>query len=645
MRRRSPDEMSESMSPAEFVRVSQPKMRPGVFPDAAGTQFNVWAPDARHVELQIEQARGPRRLTLERASGGYHTITTLAPPGTRYAYVIDGDGPWPDPCSRFQPDGPHGPSEVVDTGRFAWTDAAWRGVSMAGQVFYELHIGAFTSAGTYEAARGELPRLKTLGITTIELMPVAEFPGRFNWGYDGVQLFAPFHGYGKPAGLAGFVDAAHALGLGVILDVVYNHLGPDGNYLSKYAAHYFTSRYANEWGEALNFDGAHSHGVRDFFIENARFWISEYHLDGLRLDATQSIHDAGPSHVLGEISAAARAAAGERSIVLVAENEPQQVHGLRPVSRGGYGLDGLWNDDFHHSARVAVTGRSDGYLRDYRGRPQEFISSAQRGFLYQGQWYSWQKKRRGTRVTDEPASAFVAFIQNHDQVANTFDGRRMHSLTSRARERALTALLLLGPQTPLLFMGQEYSATTPFPFFADHTSPLSRLVHEGRRDFLAQFPAYGSPDARERIPDPADPATFEAAKLREDDRAAGAPMELMHRELIALRRADPVISRQDRFSIDGAVLGEQALALRFGGGGGETDRLLLVNLGAASEEAVLPEPLLVPGEQSQWVALWDSDDPRYGGCGTPQAWNGDRWHLPAEHASLWMSARRRENDR
>jgi maltooligosyltrehalose trehalohydrolase len=626
-------------------RMNHPATLPGVFPSATETLFTVWAPDARRIELEIEDARGLRRLSLEPTTGGYHSIRTSAPHGTRYAYIVDGDGPWPDPCSRFQPDGPHGRSAVVDISQFAWTDTDWRGVTMQGQVLYELHIGAFTSEGTYDAARLELPRLKALGITTIELMPLAEFPGRFNWGYDGVQLFAPFHGYGEPAALARFVDAAHALGLGVILDVVYNHLGPDGNYLSKYSSHYFTDRYANEWGAALNFDGAHSHGVRDFFIENARYWIGEYHFDGLRLDATQSIHDSTAPHVLTEISQAARAAAGSRSIVLIAENEPQQVIGLRPATQGGYGLDALWNDDFHHAARVAATGRNDGYFCDYRGTPQEFISSAQRGFLYQGQWYSWQQKKRGSHVTSEPAASFVTFIQNHDQIANTFDGRRMHALTSPARERALTALLLLGPQTPLLFMGQEYSATTPFPFFAEHSVELARLVHEGRRDFLAQFPAYGSAGARNRVPDPADAATFEAAKLRVEERAARSHIELMHRELLGLRREDPLIARQDRFSIDGAVLGDNAFALRFRGTGHVGDRLLLVNLGNGTGPVVLAEPLLVAGEGKRWLALWDSDDPRYGGCGSSSAWDGLRWQLPAEHASLWMVAPEVSDDR
>jgi len=600
-------------------------------------RFVVWAPEAQRVELQLGDGASKRRLGLSPAGQGYHALVTAAPPGTRYGYVIDGEGPWPDPCSRSQPDGPHGLSAVVDISTFTWTDARWPGIAMPGQVFYELHVGAFTREGTFDAAREALPRLAELGIAVVELMPIAEFPGRFNWGYDGVQLFAPFHGYGDAASLARFVDAAHALGLGVVLDVVYNHLGPDGNYLGRYSPHYVTQRYANEWGDALNFDGPHAHGVREFFIENARYWIEDFHFDGLRLDATQSIHDSGDPHVLADIAATARTAAGSRRIVLVAENEPQDVRCLRSPTEGGFGLDGMWNDDFHHTARVAVTGNHHGYYCDYRGSAQELVSTARHGFLYQGQWYQWQRKCRGTPVTTEPGHAFVTFTQNHDQVANTYDGQRLHRLTTPAMERALNALLLLGPGTPLIFMGQEFAAATPFPFFAEHGPALRRVVHEGRRDFLAQFPAYGSAPARERIPDPADVATFESAKLSEADRAANAHVTQFYRDLLALRRSDALVSRQDRFGLDGAVLGERAFVLRWQGPEASAARLLVVNLGTTLHDLVVPEPLLAPPAHHAWRKVWDSEDPRYGGSGIPPVHQEGRWSLPAAHASFWES--------
>jgi len=304
---------------------------------------------------------------------------------------------------------------------------------MTGQVIYELHIGTFTPEGTFDAAARELLELKRLGITLLEVMPIAAFPGRWNWGYDGVNLYAPSQMYGDVEALKRFINAAHAFGLGVILDVVYNHLGPDGNYLRAYSDDYFTDRYKNDWGDAINFDGPDSPEVREFFIRNACYWITEFHLDGLRLDATQNIYDAGPVHVLAELSRRTREVAWPRNIVLIAENEPQDIRCLLPIEQGGFDLDGMWNDDFHHAAQVALTGQREAYYTDYRGNPQEFISAVKRGFLYQGQYYKWQKQPRGTVVTSQPASAFILFTQNHDQVANTLHGERIHALTSAAR--------------------------------------------------------------------------------------------------------------------------------------------------------------------------------------------------------------------
>ena len=377
----------------------------GADPVPGGVRFGVWAPRARAVEVVIE-GEPEHAHPLRAGTSGYHSaVVPGAAAGARYRFRLDGTDAYPDPLSRFQPDGPHGPSLVVDPSAFLWSDEAWRGVDPPGQVLYELHVGTFTAAGTFDAAIRELPGLRELGVTLLEVMPVAEFPGRFNWGYDGVALFAPYHGYGDAEAFKRFVDAAHRVGLGVILDVVYNHLGPDGSYLREFSADYFTDRYTNEWGDAINFDGPRAAPVRELVVRTPSTGSREFHLDGLRLDATQSIHDASRPHVVAELAAAARRAALPRSIVLVAENEPQQADALAPASDGGYGLDAMWNDDYHHTARVALTGRRDGYFHDYRGTAQEFVSAARHGFLYQGQHYAWQGKARGT-----PALALAAAV-------------------------------------------------------------------------------------------------------------------------------------------------------------------------------------------------------------------------------------------
>lgn len=504
---------------------------------------------------------------------------------------------------------------------------------MPGQVIYEMHVGTFTREGTFEAASRELPELAALGVTLIELMPVAEFPGRWNWGYDGVSLYAPYHGYGDYEALKRFVDTAHRNGLGVILDVVYNHLGPDGNYLKCYSADYFTDRYDNEWGEAINFDGANSGPVREFFIANACYWVSEFHLDGLRLDATQSIHDANRPHIVSELVQRVRAAVAPRRVVLIAENEPQQATQLLPPERGGYGLDAMWNDDFHHSARVALLGRHEGYLHDHRGRAQEFISAVKRGFLFQGQYYGWQDKPRGEPVTTQPAAAFVHFTQNHDQVANTLHGERLHRLASPGRMRAMTALMLLGPQTPMLFMGQEFAASQPFTFFADHRPELAHLVHTGRRQFVGQFDSYATPDAQAKVLDPADEATFLGCKLDFGERESHAAVYALYKDLLRLRREDPVIAAQARDAIDGAVLSKSAFVLRwFDARHG--DRLLLVNLAEQLDLTPAPEPLLAPPLGAAWEMVWSSDDPRYEGLGAVNPCTEKGWRAPGENASL-----------
>jgi maltooligosyltrehalose trehalohydrolase len=605
----------------------------GADPVPGGVRFGVWAPRASAVEVVIEGEREQSHPLRAGASGHYWGVVPGVGPGARYRFRLDGGPAYPDPVSRFQPEGPHGASLVVDPGAFPWSDDAWRGIVIPGQVIYELHIGAFTPDGTFDAAIRELPALRDLGITLLEVMPVAEFPGRFNWGYDGVALFAPYHGYGDQEAFKRFVDAAHRVGLGVILDVVYNHFGPDGCYLREFSADYFTDRYDNEWGDAINFDGPHAAAVRELVVRNAEYWIREFHLDGLRLDATQSMHDASRPHVIAELAAAARRAALPRTIVLVAENEPQNVDALAPPAAGGYGLDAMWNDDYHHAARVALTGRRDGYLHDYRGSAQEFVSAARHGFLYQGQYYSWQGKPRGTPALGIPPPSFVVFTQNHDQVANTLTGERLHRLASPARLRAVTALTLLAPQTPMLFMGEEFAAAQPFPFFADHSERLRTPVREGRRGFLRQFAHYATPGAQATVPDPGAEATFRAAKLDFAQREANARVYDLYRDLLRLRREDPVIAAQARGGFDGAALGPQAFVLRwFDRDAG--DRLLVVNLGEDLDLASAPEPLLAPPRDARWRMTWSSHEPRYGGPGALEPCSNAGWRLAAESATL-----------
>ncbi len=594
-----------------------------------GVAFRVWAPDRQRVAVVLND--GEHALAADR-DGYFSALVGGVANGADYRFRLDGDETlYPDPASRHQPDGAFGPSRVVDPSTFVWTDRAWGGVTIEGQVLYEMHIGTFTPEGSWAAAADKLPFLKDLGITVVEMMPVNEFPGRFGWGYDGVDLFAPTRLYGQPDDLRGFVDRAHALGLGVILDVVYNHFGPDANFLRAFSEHYFTERYRTDWGAALNFDGPNARGMRDLVISNAAYWIDEFHFDGLRLDATQSIFDSSDDHVIAALARAARAAAGSRHIIIVAENEPQDTDLVRPAADGGYGLDAVWNDDLHHSAMVAVTGHNEFYYQDHEGVPQEFISAAKYGYLFQGQTYAGAGAARGTPALDLRPDAFVTFAQNHDQVANSAQGLRLHELTSPGRAKALTALLLLMPGTPMLFQGQEFWASTPFRYFADHRPDLAKLVRAGRASFLAQFPSLATPAGQAQLPDPESAATYEACKLDWSEAEAKSGIVALHRDLLRLRAQDRVFSIRARH-IDGAVLGPEALAIRFFDHDGE-DRLLIVNFGRDLKRRSIPEPLIAPPRGRSWTMLWSSEDPAYGGVGLPPFETADSFHVTG-HAAL-----------
>jgi maltooligosyltrehalose trehalohydrolase len=594
-----------------------------------GVSFRVWAPAAKSVRVCFEDGPGsPGVFELTPESDGYFSgCADSAGVGTHYRFELgDETDRFPDPVSRFQPNGPHGVSVVIDPLAFEWTDADYPGVALKGQIIYELHVGTFTRQGSWAAAQEQLKELAEVGITLIEIMPIADFPGRFGWGYDGVGMFAPTWLYGEPDDMRRFVDAAHAVGLGVILDVVYNHFGPDGNYLKSFSPYYFSERHT-DWGEAINFDGDNSGPVREFFLTNVAYWTDEFHLDGLRLDATQDIQDSSEPHILAEIANVVRKTAGKRGVVLIAENEPQITDLVRPAATGGIGLDALWNDDLHHTAMVALTGRNEAYYTDYKGTPQEFISAIKYGCLYQGQKYHWQDGRRGTPALDLNPAAFVTFIQNHDQVANTARGERPNLLATAGKYKAMTALLLLAPGTPMLFQGQEFAATTPFLFFCDHPAELSKLVREGRGKFLAQFRSLALPEMQHVFGDPGNPSTFEACKLDFSERQKNKAMYCLHKDLIALRREDPVFSQQKRGAVDGAVVSGDAFILRyFGGENG--DRLLLINFGRDLHLDPAPEPLLAPPRRSRWTVICSTEDPKYGGYGTFPPESEDNWRLP-----------------
>jgi maltooligosyltrehalose trehalohydrolase len=611
------------------------EVRPG-----GGVHFRVWAPKCRKVEVVGEAKEGSitgaKGFALQPEGKGYFSgFGRGFGDGSLYRYRLDGEKLCPDPASRFQPEGPHGPSMVVDPEQYPWGVRDWKGLRLEGQVFYELHLGTFTPEGTWDAASKVLPRLAELGITAVEIMPVAEFAGSFGWGYDGVDLYAPYHRYGTPDDMRRFVDEAHGLGLGVILDVVYNHFGPEGCYLHDYSDDYVhKEKPGSDWGDAINFDGPESGPVREYFIANASYWISEYRLDGLRLDATQAILDDSKDHVLAAMSRQARAAAGGRAILLIAENEPQNSRLVRSPNEGGYGLDALWNDDFHHSVRVALTGHAEAYYCDFQGSPQELVSAVRWGYLFQGQICKWQQKKRGSSALGIPAARFVTYLENHDQVANSSLGLRVRDQTSPGRYRAMSTLWLLAPQTPMLFQGQELGTSRPFVYFSDHRDPLADCVREGRREELSGFRSTTHPELRAYLPDPSSSTSFLGSKIEAPANYADLPMFAFFQDLLRLRREDAVFRAQRSDAIHGAVLGPEALVLRYFGEGEGADccRLVLVNLGRDLYPTPNTEPLLAPPPGMDWSALWFSEHPRFGGGSIPPLEPGQPWRMPGHTA-------------
>ena len=525
----------------------------------SGTRPAVWAPRPDRVELVV----GAERRPMERHEDGWWTASVELPPGTDYAFSLDGGDPRPDPRSPWQPDGIHGPSRTVDHAAFAWTDAGWSAPPLADAVIYELHVGTFAPAGTFEAVIGRLDELVDLGVTHLELMPVVEFGGTRGWGYDGVDLFAPHHAYGGPVGLKRLVDAAHAGGLAVLIDVVYNHLGPAGNYLAEYGP-YFGDKYTTPWGDAVNFDEAGSHEVRRFVIDNARMWMRDYHADGLRVDAMQAILDMSAIQIGEELAAATHELGTQlgRRLVITAESDLNDPRLVRPPELGGYGMDAAWADDVHHALHAGLTGERAGYYRDFADS-DALPRALSDPYLYDGAYAPFRDRRHGRPADDIlPGHRFVACLQNHDQVGNQARGERIGHLVSEGRARIGAALLLTAPYVPLLFAGEEWNASSPFRYFTDHADPeLGRAVSEGRRAEVGHFG--WDPD---QVPDPQDPATFAASKLdwTERERAPHAAMLAWYRSLLALRREILELRDGDRAAVRVDGDGRSLLAVERG---------------------------------------------------------------------------------
>jgi malto-oligosyltrehalose trehalohydrolase len=561
-----------------------------------GVRFRLWAPAARKVEVCLAGSKKSMRLPLERCDKGwFELVTDAAKTGTQYRFRIDDAQEVPDPASRFQPRDVSGPSEVVDPAAFDWRDRIWHGRHWEEAVIYELHVGTFTPAGTFSGVRQRLDYLADLGITAVELMPVADFPGRRNWGYDGVFPFAPDSVYGRPEDLKDLVQSAHDLGLMVLLDVVYNHFGPEGNYLRSYAPQFFTDRHCTPWGDGINFDGPESLVVRDFFIHNALYWLTEYHFDGLRMDAVHAIIDDSTPDILTELAGAVRTAvAPDRHVHLILENERNQASYLQRTERcQPQGYTAQWNDDVHHALHVLTTAENDGYYSDYSDRPLDRLGRCLvEGFAYQGEASLYRNgQTRGESTAGLPLTAFVSFLQNHDQIGNRAFGERITKIADHRAVRAAAAILLLAPSPPLLFMGEEFGAETPFLFFCDFGKDLAVAVTKGRRDEFARFAAFGDPAERERIPDPSCATTFEASRLHWDgiDQRRQRDWLRFYRKLMKLRCQHIVSHLSAACSIraDYEVLRDHGLTVHWQFQDG-SKLSLLANLGTDSLAGLTP---------------------------------------------------------
>jgi malto-oligosyltrehalose trehalohydrolase len=531
-------------------------------------RFRLWAPPHRKVRIELD---GATAIMTASGEGWHELVTDRAVPGTRYRFVLPDGLRVPDPASRYQPEDVHGPSEVIDPAAHVWRDLGWTGRPWEEVVIYELHIGAFTPEGTFLAAIGKLDHLVTLGVTALEIMPVGDFPGRRNWGYDGVLPYAPDSSYGRPEDLKTLVEEAHLRRLMVLLDVVYNHFGPEGAYIHAIAPQTFTDRRKTPWGAAINFDGPECGAAREFFIHNALYWIEELHLDGLRLDAVHAIFDNSPCHLLEELAERVREAAPDRQIHLVLENEENEARRLLRCETGApRWYTAQWNDDVHHALHVAACGETMGYYADYKGDAEKLGRALAEGFAFQGEMMPYRGRPRGEPSANLPPTAFVAFIQNHDQVGNRAFGDRITDFAPAVAVRAIAAVYLLLPQIPMLFMGEEWGSVQPFPFFCDFGPDLASAVRKGRQDEFARFPESRDPETRERIPDPTAEDSFACAKLRWEDivQEPHAGWLDWYRQVLATRRVE-IVPRLAATREGGRyeVVGEGAVIVRWQLGG------------------------------------------------------------------------------
>ena len=585
-------------------------------------RFRLWAPKAREVGLCMGEAKRGGSLPMQRVAGWFELVTDQAGAGMRYKFQIDGGPEVPDPASRLQPQDVQGPSEVVDAASFEWEDQEWGGRSWEEAIIYEVHVGTFTPEGTFAAVENRLDYLAELGFTAVELMPVADFPGKWNWGYDGVLLFAPDSQYGWPDDLKRLIQAAHRKGLMVFLDVVYNHFGPEGNYLRTYAPQFFTDRHQTPWGEAINFDGPDSSVVRDFFVHNALYWLTEYHFDGLRLDAVHAMVDDSTPDILTELASRVRTVIEpQRHVHLVLENDNNTARYLRPNPAGKAELyNAQWNDDIHHAMHVAVTGEKDGYYADHADCPVQRLGRClAEGFDYQGQVSSFrQGARRGEASRGLPPTAFVSFLQNHDQIGNRGFGERILRVADSRAVKAAMTIVLLSPSPPLLFMGEEFGAETPFPFFCDFGPDLAKAVTEGRRNEFSQFARFRDPAARSQIPDPNAESTFQAAKL--DWSSATEPQ---HRSWMGFYRKLLETRKREIVPLAAEILAGQTTFEPWGQRGllvnwlvnSRSGLTLIANLGN-EELPEAPRPIgklvfasdesVTPALESGWVPAWSA---------------------------------------
>lgn len=585
-----------------------------------GVTYRVWAPDHRQLRVRVEGGGGPRWIDMDADGDGcFAGLDPRGRAGDLYYFEAD-EKLLPDPASRSQPRGVSGPSEVIDASAFSWLTAGWRRPSFAGRVIYELHVGAFTLEGTFLAAVERLDDLVALGVNTIELMPLADFPGERNWGYDGVMLFAPARCYGSPDDLRNLVDAAHARGLGVILDVVYNHIGPCGNVLPEFSHRYFHTERANLWGQAFNYDET---DVRRFFIQNVCMWLDEYRFDGLRIDAVHAIEDESSRHIVAEIAAAAHA----RNAWVIAEDERNEVNVITPARQGGWGLDALWSDDLHHTMRVALTGQREAHFKSYTGVITEWVRTLTQGWYYDGQFFPHWKCPRGTPASHVPPERFVICISNHDQVGNRPLGDRLHDVVTPEVYRAVSMVLCLAPYTPLLFMGQEWAARTPFLYFTDLPGDIGTGMAANRLKEFAHYGANYSKDVLARMPNPQRPETFASAKLNWEERGLPAHRHVLdlYRRCLQLRAKEPIFQSpaRDRWTV--RQVGGNVIGLRWHDPKG--DWLLLAGVAGEDQVVAQTEAFTRHADGRRWRLVLASNERCFGGAPEQMLWRGDEEHF------------------